>query len=287
MPASAAWGSWVNAVAKRDYGRPLFIAASADLADSTNLAGFGQGLRRAAGLRVVRARHEPAGRAAAHRDHRVHQRRDDGRARDGQPRIDDPFASFNGFWGACSTYGSFSYLKYGRDAPLQPTRPGLRAQGRQGPLGGGSLRARDRGGLAHALRDLRARRDAAVPRGHVIDLHPWEYNEVPVVLGAALATDVPIVALHLTRPADRACPTATALGMPSPLRGGPRGLRAPGVPSRAAARLGRSSSRARSRRRTWSRSFPSSTQRGLNVKVVAAISPQLFRRQDGRLPGRG
>ena len=25
----------------------------------------------------------------------------------------DPFNDFNGFWGACSTYGSFSYLKYG------------------------------------------------------------------------------------------------------------------------------------------------------------------------------
>ena len=26
---------------------------------------------------------------------------------------DDPMGSFNGFWTACSTYGSFSYLKYG------------------------------------------------------------------------------------------------------------------------------------------------------------------------------
>ena len=26
---------------------------------------------------------------------------------------DDPFNAFNGFWAACSTYGSFSYLKYG------------------------------------------------------------------------------------------------------------------------------------------------------------------------------
>ena len=26
---------------------------------------------------------------------------------------DDPMTSFNGFWTACSTYGSFSYLKYG------------------------------------------------------------------------------------------------------------------------------------------------------------------------------
>jgi hypothetical protein len=45
----AAWGSYVNSLALRDYGRPLFIAASADLAESTNIAGFGQdfGARRA------------------------------------------------------------------------------------------------------------------------------------------------------------------------------------------------------------------------------------------------
>jgi transketolase len=39
------------------------------------------------------------------------------------------------------------------------------------------------------------------PDGHVINLHPWEHNEVPVMLAAALATDVPIVMLNLTRPA--------------------------------------------------------------------------------------
>jgi len=43
--AYGAWGSYVNALAKQEYGRPLFLGASADLAESTNLAGFGQGLR--------------------------------------------------------------------------------------------------------------------------------------------------------------------------------------------------------------------------------------------------
>ena len=52
------------------------------------------------------------------------------------------------------------------------------------------------------------------PEGHVIDLHPWEYNEVPVVLAAALALPVPIVALHLTRPAVE-IPDRAALGMAS------------------------------------------------------------------------
>jgi transketolase len=50
------------------------------------------------------------------------------------------------------------------------------------------------------------------PAGHVIDLHPWEHNEVPVMLAAALATDVPIVALHLTRPSVE-IPDRVALGM--------------------------------------------------------------------------
>jgi len=61
---------------------------------------------------------------------------------------------------------------------------------------------------------FRDRRDAALPEGHVIDLHPWEYNEVPVVLGAALAQSAPIVALHLTRPPIE-LPDRAALGIPS------------------------------------------------------------------------
>src|ERR1035437_950113 len=52
------------------------------------------------------------------------------------------------------------------------------------------------------------------PEGQVIDLHPWEYNEVPVVLGAALAQAAPIVALHLTRPPVE-IPDREALGIAS------------------------------------------------------------------------
>src|SRR5204862_7499152 len=53
-----------------------------------------------------------------------------------------------------------------------------------------------------------------LPEGHVIDLHPWEFNEVPVVLGAALAQKAPIVALHLTRP-PVSIPDREALGLGS------------------------------------------------------------------------
>src|SRR5262245_58045940 len=38
--ALAKWGSWANAWARKEYGRPVFAALSADLAESTNLAGF-------------------------------------------------------------------------------------------------------------------------------------------------------------------------------------------------------------------------------------------------------
>ena len=38
------------------------------------------------------------------------------------------------------------------------------------------------------------------PRGNIINLHPWEHNEVPVMLGAALRMSAPIITLHLTRP---------------------------------------------------------------------------------------
>ncbi len=40
--ALAKWGAWANAFGATEYGRPLFIAASADLAESTNISGFGK-----------------------------------------------------------------------------------------------------------------------------------------------------------------------------------------------------------------------------------------------------
>jgi transketolase len=48
----------------------------------------------------------------------------------------------------------------------------------------------------------------------VINLHPWEHNEVAPMLAAALASDAPIVVLHLTRPAV-AIPDRAKLGVAS------------------------------------------------------------------------
>jgi transketolase len=52
------------------------------------------------------------------------------------------------------------------------------------------------------------------PDGQVINLHPWEHNEVAPAVGAALATDAPIVILHLTRPSVE-IPDRQALGIAS------------------------------------------------------------------------
>src|SRR5262245_33960314 len=116
------------------------------------------------------------------------------------------------------------------------------------------------------------------PEGHVIDLHPWEYNEVPVVLGAALATSAPIVALHLTRPAVE-IPDRAALGMPSHTAAA-RGCYVmrdyrPGQPRGGTVYVQGTMSTA-----NLVKVLPELDRAGLNVKVVAVISPQLFRLQD-------
>ena len=115
------------------------------------------------------------------------------------------------------------------------------------------------------------------PEGQVIDLHPWEYNEVPAVLAAALATSAPVVALHLTRPAVE-IPDRERLGMPSHLEAA-RGAYLirdyrPGMP-RGGAVLVRGTVTTAS----LVGLLPELDRLGINVKVVAAISPQLFRLQ--------
>jgi transketolase len=52
------------------------------------------------------------------------------------------------------------------------------------------------------------------PDGQIINLHPWEHNEVAPSVAAAFATDVPVIALHLTRPPIE-IPDRAKLGMPS------------------------------------------------------------------------
>ena len=274
--ALGAWSSWVNAMARQDYGRPLFIAASADLADSTNLAGFGKDFGDMPGYGWFERDSNPQG---ALLPTEITEFTNAGMIA-GLATVNmssEPFSSFNGFWGACSTYGSFSYLKYGemrlfsqlaQDCELKVGKV-LWVAGHSGPETAEDSRTHF-GIYEPGVTQL-------FPEGKVIDLHPWEYNEVPVVLGAALATDVPIIALHLTRPAIE-LPDRDALGMPSHFEAarGAYVLRRfrDDLPAMGTVFVQGTTTTA-----NLVKALPDLDSLGLNVKIVAAISPQLFRLQ--------
>ncbi len=274
--ALGAWGAYVNSLALKEHGRPLFVAASADLAESTNLAGFAAGFGDLPGAGWYERESNPRG---ALLPTEITEFGNAGLIA-GLATVnlaDDPFSQFDGFWGACSTYGSFSYLKYGpmrlfsqlaQDCELRVGKV-LWVAGHSGPETAEDSRTHF-GIYEPGVTQL-------FPEGQVIDLHPWEYNEVPVVLAAALSTPAPVVALHLTRPAVE-IPDRERLRMPSHLeaargaylirdyrQGLPRGgvvLIRGTVPTANLVSL-----------------LPELDRLGLNVKVVAAISPQLFRLQ--------
>ena len=275
--ALATWGSWVNAYAKQEYGRPLFIVCSADLAESTNIAGFAKDFGEMPGWGWYQRDTNPRG---ALLPQQITEFTNSG-VTVGIATVnlaDDPMSSFHGFWAACSTYGSFSYLKYGpmrlfsqlaQDCELKVGRV-IWVAGHSGPETAEDSRTHF-GIYETGVTQL-------FPEGHVIDLHPWEYNEVPVVLAAALATDVPIVALHLTRPTVD-IPDRAALGMASHFEAA-RGAylirdAAAGKPSAGTVYVQGTVTTA-----NVVKTLPELDKRGINVRIVACISPQLFRRQD-------
>lgn len=274
--ALAAWGSWVNSFAKAEYGRPLVIAASADLAESTNLAGFGKGFGDLEGWGWYERDENPRGTLLPTE---ITEFTNAGMTV-GLATVnlaDDPMTQFNGFWGACSTYGSFSYLKYGpmrlfsqlaQDTELRVGKV-IWVAGHSGPETAEDSRTHF-GIFSTGVTQL-------FPEGHVIDLHPWEYNEVPVLLGAALAERAPIVALHLTRPAIE-IPDRDALGIPSHFEAA-RGAYVMRPFREDRPRMGTVVVQGTTTTANLVRLLPDLDREGLNVKVVAAVSPQLFRLQ--------
>ncbi|MBN1402122.1 MAG: transketolase, partial [Anaerolineae bacterium] len=116
-----------------------------------------------------------------------------------------------------------------------------------------------------------------LPEGAIINLHPWEYNEVPVLLGAALKGNAPIIGLHLTRPGIE-IPDREALGMPSYFEAakGAYVVRdyAPDSP-----RGGTIIVQGTSAMVSIVKILPELDAQGLNVKIVCATSPQLFAAQ--------
>jgi transketolase len=275
--ALATWGAWVNTFARREYGRPLFIACSADLAESTNIAGFMKDFEGTPGWGWYKRGENETG---ALLPQQITEFTNAG-ITVGLASVNlapDPMAGFEGFWGACSTYGSFSYLKYGsmrlfsqlaQDGELRVGKV-LWVAGHSGPETAEDSRTHF-GIYETGVTQL-------FPEGHVIDLHPWEYNEVPVVLAAALRQKAPIVALHLTRP-PVTIPDREALGMPSHFEAarGAYVLRpfAPGLPRGGTVFVQGTTTTA-----NLVGLLPALDREKLNVKVVAVISPQLFALQD-------
>jgi transketolase len=275
--ALATWGAWVNTFARREYGRPLFIACSADLAESTNIAGFMKDFEGTPGWGWYKRGENETG---ALLPQQITEFTNSGIAV-GLASVnmaDEPMQAFEGFWGACSTYGSFSYLKYGpmrlfsqlaQDGEIKVGKA-LWIAGHSGPETAEDSRTHF-GIFETGVTQL-------FPEGHVIDLHPWEYNEVPVMLAAALKERAPIVALHLTRPAIP-IPDREALGMPSHFEAarGAYVLRpfTPGVPRGGTVFVQGTTTTA-----NLVKILPELARAGLNVKVVALVSPQLFALQD-------
>jgi len=274
--ALAQWGAWINSYAKKEYGRPLFIAMSADLAESTNIAGFMKDYEDMPGWGWYQRDKNPTG---ALLPQQITEFTNAGIAC-GIASVnlaDDTFAEFNGLWGACSTYGSFSYLKYGemrlfsqlaQDCDLKVGKV-LWIAGHSGPETAEDSRTHF-GIFETGVTQL-------FPDGAVIDLHPWEYNEVPAVLAAAFATDVPIVALHLTRPAVD-IPDRAALGMASHFEAA-RGAYVIRPYDKGEAKGGVVFVQGTSTTANVVKILPELSNRGLNVKIVAAISPQLYAMQ--------
>ena len=112
------------------------------------------------------------------------------------------------------------------------------------------------------------------PEGQIINLHPWEYNEVPVLLGEALRQETPIVALHLTRP-PIVIPDRQELGIPSHFEAA-RGAYIvhnyrPGHPQQGVFFVQGTSAMT-----SIIKILPELEQRNLNVKIVYVASPELF-----------
>ncbi|MCK4577520.1 MAG: transketolase, partial [Candidatus Marinimicrobia bacterium] len=182
-----------------------------------------------------------------------------------------------GFLGTCSTYGSFSYLKYGpmrlfsqvaQDSELKIGRL-LWIAGHSGPETAEDSRTHF-GIFAPGVTQL-------FPDGQVINLHPWEHNEVAPAVGAALATDVPIIALHLTRP-PITIPDRGALEMPSHLEAA-KGAYIIRDYERNKDKEGTVIIRGTSATNSMMGLLSRLKEEGPNIKVVAAISWGLFMRQ--------
>ncbi|MDR3220818.1 MAG: transketolase [Candidatus Accumulibacter sp.] len=270
------WGSYINSLCREKYGRPLFLACSADLAESTNVADFGKDFgqiknfgwyereKNVEGVILPQEITEFANSAIMAALATTNLSR-------------DPFHEFSGFYGVCSTYGAFSYLKYGEMRVLSQMAQDceikfgkvLWVAGHSGVETAEDARTHY-GVFSPAITQL-------FPDGQVINLYPTDYNEVPILLAAAMNSASPIVALHLTRP-PLAVPDRPALGIAS-YREAARGAYLIRDFDPALPKMGTLIVQGTITTANVIGLLPELAARALNLKIVAATSPELFRLQ--------
>jgi transketolase len=271
------WGGWVNGWCMENYGRPLFMALSADLADSTNISGFAKDFGAYKGLGWF---NRDKNRDGVLLPQGITEFANSGISTGiaGVNFSRKPYEEYNGFYAACSTYGSFVYLKYGpmrlfsqlaQDSQIKVGKV-LWVAGHSGPETAEDSRTHF-GIFAPGVTQL-------FPDGQTIDVHPWEYNEVPVVIAAALKTEAHIIALHLTRPAVE-IPDRVKLGMASHFEAA-RGAYLIRPYRAGQPKMGVVVVQGTSTTNNIVKILPKLDEEGLNVKIVAAISPQLFALQE-------
>jgi transketolase len=275
----ARMGAYINAVGRQRYGRPLALVCAADLADSTNISGFGKDFDGTPGYGWYERASRPGGVILPQE---ITEFTNSG-IMCGITSVnlaDDPMQTWRGYLGACSTYGSFSYLKYGpmrlfsqaaQDSEIRLGRV-IWVAGHSGPETAEDSRTHF-GIFSPGVTSL-------FPKGHVVNMHPWEANEVPVVLAAGLATGVPVLVLHLTRPPIE-IPDRARLGMDSHLEAARgayviRPFDAKRPPEGTVIVRGTSSTS------NIVKLLPWLADGGPNVKIVAAVSHALFRRQPAK-----
>jgi transketolase len=275
--ALSKWGSWINSHCRENHGRPLFLACSADLAGSTNIAGFAADYDDMSNYGWYERETAPEG-VLLPQEITEFQNASLCVGASAVNMAEKPEEEFNGFYTACSTYGSFSYLKYGAMRLYSQMAQDCEHKlgkviwiaGHSGPETAEDSRTHF-GIFSPGITQM-------FPDGHVIDIHPWEYNEVPVMLAAAMKTDKPIVALHLTRPGV-VIPDRKALGLGSHFEAakGAYILRdyKPGLPQQGCFFVQGTMS-------TYNviNALEAIDAAGVNVKLVAVPSPQLFALQD-------
>jgi transketolase len=274
--ALAKWGAWVNSFGRRYYNRPLFLACSADLAESTNIAGFAHGFGETKGWgRWDRNLNQDG----ALLPQEITEFTNSGICA-GIATVNlstRPFEDFDGFYAAHSTYGSFSYLKYGlmrlfsqlaQDSQIKVGKV-LWVAGHSGPETADDSRTHF-GIFAPGVTQL-------FPEGMTINIFPWEHNEVPVMLAAAFRANAPVIAVHLTRPPVQ-IPDRAALGMPSHFAAA-RGAYVMRPYREGQKRQGTIFVSGTMSTANTVKILPELDRLDLNVKIVAATSPELFRLQ--------